>query len=262
MVRDALLLPLLLLSTRPRGSGGIRCSVTVCSDDGVPLLGERCLFPGDDRTEERDCDEFGAGYDRCQRTHVRDPRGEDQSGIPAVGAYFYRCAKSTEVTYHCGACDSRGECADDYATSDGWLSLNVRFWCCDSAACNDPTSDSGLQFAQQVVGWTYQQGTSSGEWTLPAQCAQEVIAAAPDPLFQLAPAQMGTCRTAVGEVQAWAGAQTDQYAEWQSMCVACDVGSGRLGQAVATHYFYRDNSCSAFAVSKISHYGNPEVSVM
>ena len=101
MVRDALLLPLLLLSTRPRGSGGIRCSVTVCSDDGVPLLGERCLFPGDDRTEERDCDEFGAAVavavERMKTAPLVPPRASKNTSIesdqrPLVEAYRRRTA--------------------------------------------------------------------------------------------------------------------------------------------------------------------------
>jgi hypothetical protein len=252
-----------LLALLPQQAQPIRCSVTVCSDDGRPLQEDRCPFPGLDRTEERDCDAFGSGYDRCQRIHVRDPRGEALSGIPAAGAYFYRCAKSTQpATYHCGACDSRGACADDYS-SDGYRpDLYQRFWCCDSAVCNNPAADSGLQTEQFQVGWTYQQSVASGVWDGPEQCGEEVTTAAEILLFELSPQQMGACTTTpqLGDVQAWAGAQaqTGQYMEWQSMCVACDVGRGRLGESVATHYFYRDSSCSAFSVSKISHYRNPE----
>jgi hypothetical protein len=252
-----------VLALLPHQGQPIRCSVTVCNDDGRPLQEDRCPFPGDDRTEVRDCDEFGAGYDRCQRVHVLDPRGEALSGIPASGAYFYRCAKSTQPsTYHCGDCDSRQSCADDY-TSDGYRpDFNVRFWCCDSTACNDPAGDAGLPMEQSQVGWKYQQSAASGVWDEPAQCGQEVIDAAVNPLFELSPQQMGQCRPTppLSDVQAWAGAQdqTGQYLEWQSMCVACDVGSGRLGAATAVHYFYRDSSCSAFSASKISHYSNPE----
>lgn len=252
-----------VLALFPQHAQPIRCSVTVCNDDGVPLQGDRCLIPRDDRTEQRDCDAFGHGYDRCQRIHVRDPRGE-VSGIPAVGAYFYRCAKSTEpATFHCGDCDARGMCADDYSSDGFQPTINTRFWCCDSAACNDPARDLGLSMEQYQFGWTYQQSAAAGTWDDNQQCAAEVIAAAEIPLFELSPQQMGECTTLPlgdGAVQAWAGAQaqTGQYLEWQSMCVACDVGSGRLGHAVATHYFYRDLSCSAFSVSKISHYGNPE----
>ncbi len=252
-----------VLALLPHQGQPIRCSVTVCNDDGMPLQEDRCLFPGDDRTEERDCEEFGAGYDRCQRVHVLDPRGEALSGIPAVGAYFYRCAKSTQpATYHCGETDARQVSADDYS-GDGYRpEFNVRYWCCDSAVCNDPAGDIGLSMVQSQVGWTYQQSAASGAWDDPEQCGQEVINAAKIPLFELSPQEMGQCRPIppLGDVQAWAGAQdqTDQYLEWTAMCVACDVGSGRLGAATAVHYFYSDPSCSAFSVSKISHYGNPE----
>ena len=264
--RSAAALPplLLLLLQRPPPTCGVTCAVTVCSDDGSPLTGAsavRCAVPNaaSDWTEQRDCDAFGGGFDRCQRVHVRDPRGQVVSGIPAVGAYFYRCAKAAEAaSYHCGAVDSRGEAADDYSTGDGYLDGNVRFWCCGTDGCNDPAGDTGLQLAQGVVGWTYQQQASSAVWSQQSHCPAQVVAMSSSPLYQLPPQQMGQCLTATGDKQAWAGAQTQQYAEWQSMCVACDMGGGNLGQPTASHYYYSDTSCTAFSVSKISHYLHSE----
>jgi hypothetical protein len=143
-----------------------------------------------------------------------------------------------------------------------WLLLMV-LWCPQGAgsqsaeACNDPAMDVSLGAPLTTTdGWFY---TQEPTWTQTADCAS-AVALAPiplAPLFRVPAAQMGSCLPipsgsssgirSASDLQLWLGAEAGSgrapWAAWGSHCVACDLGSGRIGDAVSRLVFYSHSGC-------------------
>ena len=216
--------------------------------------------------------------DRCARWHISDPSGRE-GGIPAAGAWYYNCARSSDATMchpNSGTVNSRGT-----ALTDSDPASTLRSWCCINSAdgsvlCNDPSADveDGLALQTGVIGWEYRQKPSWGNEI--TGCASDVTQATPvAPLLsvralaalarfassltalagsfpQISPANMGQCQPKPGSstMNLWLGQQKDlqPHPSWQAHCVVCELGLGRVGDRCAQ----TTNACAAAVVALLT----------